>query len=380
MSDKPSGHKVEVVPVVLRKHSNADRLSIADVFDFTCVTETTQWKEGSLAAYIPPDSLVDIKRPEFSFLAMHANGNDKVRIKGKKIRGVPSFGLLVPAPEGSKVGDDVTEQLGVEHYNPPARGEGGSGKNSLFTSGEVAKSPNVYHVKYDLESGRRFASKTFQDGEPCIVTEKLHGSNSRYVFHDGVMYCGSRTEWKKEFPDFSHVTVESLEPKVGKEKAEEIVQKVQSRPKKKNSWWVALENTPGLRKLCEENPGLIVYGEVYGSVQNLNYGKTGFHFAAFDIMKDGSWLNFADAHDLAEKYQVPWVPIIAEMPFNFEKICELAEGKTTVKGANHVREGVVVRPVVERRHESLGRVCLKWVGVGYLEKSPDEIPEEEELI
>ncbi len=91
-------------------------------------------------------------------------------------------------------------------------------------------------------------------------------------------------------------------------------------------------------------------------------------------MVNGTWLDFDEAYSLASKFNVPWVPILARMPYDFNKICDLAEGKTTFPGGNHVREGTVVRPEKERYDHKVGRVCLKWVGCGYLEKSAD-VPE-----
>lgn len=386
IEEKKSTHKCEVVPLILEKHLGADNLSIANVYGFTCVTNTLQWTGKDRAAYVPADSLVPVDRPEFSFLAPKAKADGTYRIRGMKIRGVLSFGLLVPAPEGVEIGEDVAEKLGVTHYEPPVGGQGRGG--SLFASGEVGKAPNVYHVKYDLDAGRRYAKQVFNDGEPVIVTEKIHGANARYVFEDGQMFCGSKTEWKKEYPDYSHVTVEKLLPNLmknmtdesdAKKRAEEIVAKLQGQTEKKvkNMWWSALDATPALRKFCEANPGVLVYGEVYGAVQDLNYGhdKGRVSFAAFDIMANGRWLNYHEAREMVNKLEVPWVPLIGEMDYNFEKICALAEGKTTVKGANHVREGVVVRPREERYDRQVGRVCLKWVGAGYLEKSVETTEE-----
>lgn len=168
-----STHKVEVVPLVLEKHPNADRLSVATIFGFTCVVATDQWAGHDKAAYLPPDSTVDVSREEFSFLAKDAKADGKARIKAKKLRGVLSFGLLVPAPPGSVIGDDVAAQLAVGHYDPPPAGAQKGG--GLITGGETTKAPDVYCVKYDLEAGRRYAQQVMEPGEPCVVTEKVHG-------------------------------------------------------------------------------------------------------------------------------------------------------------------------------------------------------------
>ena len=53
--------------------------------------------------------------------------------------------------------------------------------------------------------------------------------------------------------------------------------------------------------------------------------------------------------------------------FSKEALDEHTNGKETVSGKNlHVREGVVVRPVIERRHDEIGRVQLKSVSEKYL--------------
>ncbi len=82
---KKSTHKVEVVPVVLEKHPNADNLSIIRVHGFTVVGNTEAWKNVTKAAYIPSDSLVKVARPEFSFLASQAK-DGLYRVKAKKLR------------------------------------------------------------------------------------------------------------------------------------------------------------------------------------------------------------------------------------------------------------------------------------------------------
>jgi RNA ligase (TIGR02306 family) len=405
--EKKSTHKVEVLRISVEDIPGSDFVGLARVFGYTCVTNKAQWAgTNMLAAYLPPDSLVDVSRPEFSFLAKDAKADGMARIKAKRLRGVLSFGLLVPAPEGSKEGDDVAALLGVGHYDPAVRQA--QGKSGLMFGGEAASAPDVYCVKYDLEAGRRYAQQAFEPGEPVVVSEKLHGANARYVYSCGKMHCGSRTEWKKEYPSYEHLSEEGIvhellvanrarAGKTGHEplddeqalsRAREILEKLRGQPKRQNLWWQALDATPSLRAFCEKNPDVVVYGEVYGAVQDLNYGcKNGeVRFAAFDMMRDGRFVDPWDFFDLCVGYDVPHVPLLNEhhktsewgqlpglsvkpIPFDFDEICQIAEGKSLVPGASHVREGVVVSPVKERWDERLGRVKLKFVGCGYLERS-----------
>lgn len=63
-----STHRVEVVPVVLTPHPNADTLSIIRLLDgYQVVGKTEAWADKTIAAYVPPDSLVPLDRPEFAW-------------------------------------------------------------------------------------------------------------------------------------------------------------------------------------------------------------------------------------------------------------------------------------------------------------------------
>ena len=319
-----STHKVEVVPVVLESHPNADSLSVVRVFDgFTACVRTADWKPGMLGAYVPPDSLLDTRRPEFAFLA--DGKKDVHRIKVKRLRGVVSMGLLIHAPDGAQLGDDVAEQLGVIHYEPPPQ---------ISTGGENVRPPAGYHPVYDIDNLRRFAH-AFDDGEEVWITEKIHGANGRWCFLNGEMFTGSRTEWKKE--------------------ANEVV------------WWKALESHPEIRDWCLTNEGWTVYGEVYGRVQDLRYGLNGVRIMVFDLLSPaGVWADPEHALELGSG--LPWVPLISREPFRLPRMLELAEGQSLVSGANHVREGCVVKPIRERTDPEIGRVILKVIGNGYLER------------
>jgi hypothetical protein len=54
--------------------------------------------------------------------------------------------------------------------------------------------------------------------------------------------------------------------------------------------------------------------------------------------------------------------------FDAERVFALAEGPSLIPGANHLREGIVVKPMRERTDLEVGRVCLKVVSNAFLEK------------
>ena len=80
-----STHVVEVVPVTLEPHPNADSLSIVHVWDYTVCVRTEDWRGRPMGAYIPPDSLVDTSREEFAFL--REEGKTLHRVRAKRFRG-----------------------------------------------------------------------------------------------------------------------------------------------------------------------------------------------------------------------------------------------------------------------------------------------------
>lgn len=317
-----STHKCEVVRVVLREHPNADVLSIVDVFGWQCVVRTEDWKDGDLAVYIPPESIVP-DTEEIKNL-----GGVAGRIKAMKLRGVISLGLLIHAPEEATEGDDLMVRLGITHYEPPL---------PMSSGGEAERGPAGHWPHYDVENFRNAAyGSLLVPGEEVVVTEKIHGANARYVWTEDRQWAGSHKEWKREDPG--------------------------------NLYWQVLIQNPWLEDWCREHPNIATYGEAYGQVQDLKYGtgRNEIRFAAFDILKAGRWLGWDDAQNMAVGLQ--WVPILYRGSFYERFTKELAEGDSSIPGAIHLREGVVVRPATERWSQEIGRVQLKLVSNRYLTK------------
>lgn len=315
-------HTCDVVEIKLQPHPNADSLSLVLVGDFQCIVRTDDWKCGDLAVYVEPDSIVPDTK-EFEFLGQHR------RIKARKLRGEWSVGLLIPAPQGAKVGDDCMEQLGIVHYEPQIH-------SHFSTGGENVGSPPGFFPVYDILNFRKY-SDVFNDGEEIILTEKLHGASGRYVCVNDQMYVGSRRHWKKQDPN--------------------------------NLWWKALANYDVLEAWCRHHQDLGLFCEIFGQVQNLKYGakKDELFICVFDILKGSKWLDFDEARDLGAP--LPWVPTIYRGPYSKDKVLEFAEGDSLYPFAHNIREGVVIKPVRERTNPKIGRTQLKVVSNMYLAKS-----------
>lgn len=309
-----SVHETKVVRIGnARVHPNADALEILDVWGFQCVVRKGEWKPGDLAAYIEPDSIVPATE-QFAFLGEHR------RIRARRFRGVYSQGLLVKPPDGAKEGDDVFALMGIEHYEPA---------NTAADS--ITGGPGWVPV-YDVENWRKFGD-VLVPGELVHVTEKIHGANGRFVFDGERLWLGSRTNWK-----------------------------VQTSP-----WGRAAEAIPQIEAWCREHPNVALYGEVFGPVQSLKYGGE-LQFRAFDsyALAGARWTS--DYMSLPESLRVP---LLYSGAYDRAFIETLAEGQSTIPGADHIREGCVVA-AFERMAGSdvrqMGPVKLKIVGNAYLER------------
>lgn len=348
-----SKHEVKVIRIEsIHPHPDADSLELTNVWDYQCVIRKGAHKVGDLMAFVEPDYKVDVTRPEFVFLD-EGKGKQFQRITMRKFRGERSYGLLVKAPEGSAEGDNVMELLGVERWEPPPQ------KGSGMLSGLQAKGPDIHVPVYDLENFRKF-HRLFHEGERVIFTEKIHGTNSRYVFSEGEMHCGSRTTWKMK-PGTHIKDIMYVENESNNITAPESV------------WWSALDQNPWVEAWCRNHPNMVLFGEVYGpNVQGVQfaYGKQQgqYGFAAFDVLSAGRWVDNNELLDNPEYSDglEETAPVLYRGALDREMLENLAEEDSVFSGQK-VREGIVVKlEVGERFNHKYGRVALKFVSDRYL--------------
>ncbi len=321
-----STHKVEVTKIYdIQPHPNADRLDVAKVFGYTVCIKKGDFDDGDLVAYIPPDSVVPDK-PEFEFLK-HPSDKDTFpekqrRITVIKLRGIYSQGLIWPVPKGTNEGDNVADILEIKHYEPrlPAK-----------TGGQDESGPAA--PTYDVDTFNRYGN-CFNKCEEVIATEKIHGTGARFTYNNDRLFVGSRRNWKKENDEVCY--------------------------------WSAFKKHPELRAFLEARPGIVAYGEIYGRVQELRYGLKNVDLILFDLFRDGQYIDWEESQQLARDWDLPWVPIIYQGPFDEEKLRQLAEGQSQIPGADNIREGIVIKPIIERFNEDIGRLQLKIVSNAYL--------------
>lgn len=321
-------NKVEVVPITLEAHPNADTLSIVKVWNYTVVVRTADWEGKTKAAYIPPDNLVPLGNPEFSFL-------ESPRIKAKRLRGVMSQGLLVPVPDEFEIGRDVTEYFGVTRYVSPVDME----------IGDAIPGPPNQPPKYDLESWFKYGKELEAacGVEFVVVTEKIDGTNASFTYQNDEMWCKSRSLYRKS--------------------------NVDSYGNETNLYWKVLKENLWISKLCKDFPNYHLFGEIYGWVQENRYSHLpgSLSFVAFDFLRDdGTFFDYLDFVNVVEEYGGKIAPELYYGRYNSQRIESLIDGPSVVDPSVS-REGIVIRCIRERWNEQMGRCILKAVSPEYLE-------------
>lgn len=333
-----STHAVRVIRIQqVLPHPNADKLDIIPIpgSAWQCVSQKGAFKPGDLAVYIEPDYVVPTDRPEFAFLAKEGN-NNKHRLKAIKLRGALSFGLLIPfspdeqsptidmdtnRPVTEWVGMNMMRALGIERYVPI---------EDVRLGADTLPGPSPIAPKFDMENLSNYPD-IFLPGEHVVVTEKIHGTNARYLYQNGVFYIGSRTRWLK---DGTHV------------------------------WARVAKSNPGIQRWCTVHEGTVLYGEIFGPVQSLRYGQKNPTFRAFAIYEPpGVWTM---PNDLP-LFSIKTVPLLYVGPFDFARIWPIAETDSSVEGAEvgHMMEGLVIQPCVPRVDPNVGRVIVKHISQRY---------------
>ena len=313
-----------------------------------------RYKEGDRAVYFPADTVLsDALAERYEVTHLLQTGN---RVGRCRLRGEPSFGLVVEIPEGKnwEVGQNVAEHFDVSKWTPPAD------KVSADDAAPYDSEIDPFFVTYtDIQNGLLLYEK-FEEGEEVVATEKIHGCNSRLGIVNGTFVVGSRTTRK-------------VDPAPGCGESEEDLQVFKDylfwSPVANSAVRQLIYNVWNDRESFDDPQTVIVFGEIYGQgVQSLHYGVGGKKpkgFRAFDIYVDGNYLNYDYFVEQCEMAGVEMAPVLYQGPFDLEKIKEVSNGKSTLPGADNIREGVVVRPVKERLDPALGRVVLKFIGPDY---------------
>ena len=327
---------VEVVRVgAVREHPGADALDVVLIEgkQLQTIAKRGQYAAGDKAVYVPYDAMIPEAVAEQWGVANYLS---KGRVRAVRLRGEMSYGFLTDLSQGveSFVGEDLAGLYGITKYEP----------QPSFSCGDSERDHPQFHRYTTIENLRHYPD-VFLPGEEVVVTEKLHGTNARVGLvldqetGDPLLVCGSH----------------NLRKKLGQDGIYESPLKA-----------------PGVKSALERTGhrlAPILFGEVYGwKVQDLHYGRTqknALGFAAFDLSIGGTYMDYDGFAAVCAADGVERVPELYRGPFDAQIVADLASGQTT-HGGEHIREGIVVKPVAERTDPRIGRVILKLINDDYL--------------
>ncbi len=289
----------------VEKHNNADALSVCGVRGFRAITKLNQFKVGDSVLFVQPDCVL----PDKEWAAFYKSKSN--RTKAIKLRGVWSEGIIeslenVGINTHLAIGTDVSELLGITHYEPPIPKELNAKCNlrfGLFKSDEE-RFNNLDNIPY---------------GEEVIVTLKIDGQSSSYG-------CKKNEEQLDTF-----ITSRSLELK----------------PECVNNYTLIEKKYNILNKLKADNKSLCLRGEIYGlgvqSFANNPHSKLPLDFAAFNLLdlEKMEYLPFTECVKFCDKFGIPTVPIIEKAILTPELIKKYSEDLTEINGKSF--EGVVIK-------------------------------------
>lgn len=362
----------------IEPHPNADAIEFAVIDGYRSIVKKGEFQSGNLVAYIPEASLLPewlLRRLNFWDTEKNCgklNGKDGNRVKAIRLRGELSQGICYPVIQDSAEtgqlitgsepgcfadvleGDDAASLLGITKYEPPI---------PMAMAGEVFNAGQHLTISFDVENWKSYPD-VLEDGEEVIFTEKLHGTCTVVAI---LPYKDAHPE---AFGEKKNVLIFSKG--LG---ANGLVFK--NNVRNRDNLYVR-----ATRKLVEridamqrDNPDGVaepnfILGETFGpGVQDLAYGKEiGFRVfaAAYGYRGNQRYQDWSFIENsLKTRLGFETVPVLYRGPFSVPVMREHTAGKTTM-AAEHIREGIVMAPVVERRDPNIGRVCLKSVSADYL--------------
>jgi RNA ligase (TIGR02306 family) len=300
---------IELIKSV-EKHPNADSLSLCSVLGFRAITKLNQFKVGDKIVFIQPDCVLPANEKWAEFYRAKSNRTKAIRLRGVWSEGIIESLSNLELSEGFEVGAEVSELLGVTHYQPPIPKELNAKCSLRFglTKTDEERFNNLESIPY---------------GEEVIVTLKIDGSSASY----GCKLNDNNTD---EF-----ITSRSLELK----------------PECINNYTLIEKKYDILNKLetfCQTKLGsFCLRGEIYGigvqSFANNPHSKLPLDFAAFNLLNLDTmqYESFTNCIKFCGEFGIPYVPILETAILTPELIKKYSEDLTEINGKPF--EGVVIK-------------------------------------
>ncbi len=365
--------KVEVATIkAIEPHPNADKLELATVFGWQCVVQKGRYQPGDIVVYIPIDSVLPSALEERIFGPDSKVKLHNHRVKTIKLRGAISQGLVVDrgtcGVETAEPGDNVTKELGITKYEPPAAGF----QQHLGTPPKTSYK-NPFFKTYTKFPNYKYYTDLFRADEHVVFTEKIHGTN----FRAGWVPFHANTMWRKILKFFK------LAPEWVFVYGSHNVQ-ISEKPDYKGFYeknvYAEMVVKYDLKNRIPK--GRVIYGEIFGEgiQKGYDYGIKGHDLVLFDIMDttkakengEFEYLNYYDfRNEVDHVLKMKRVPQLFEGLYGNADVQKLIDGNSVMAPSQKVREGAVVKTVYETS-SIIGRKALKIINPEYLLSDPTE--------
>jgi RNA ligase (TIGR02306 family) len=359
-----SNWKVSKEKIELFVHPNADSLELGKVGSYQVVAQKGIYNSGDEVVFAPEKSVLtgDIK----SEFEKYLSGANKDRVKAVRLRNEISSGIIIPRSlvpnfDNYELGVDFSTDLGITKYEPliPAQ-----------LSGKVKRFDMPYIGTHDCEHANVYVNELI-DGERVVVTEKVHGS--QFILAHNI--------------DNDETIVTSK----GMLKSGFVIEESDE-----NTYWVASKNDDLVGKIKRNfDSGVVqVFGEVIPVQKGYNYGQILPTVSIFDVRFNGISIPY---DQVPSDFSELWVPIVYDGVINLiqkevvifedielgirktrtdnilpQDIVDLCKGNELVSGKElHIREGVVLRPYIDRVAKDRTKLRLKIINPKYKESGEE---------
>jgi len=359
-----SNFKVSKEKIALFVHPNAEKLQLGRVGSYQVVVQKGLYQDGDEVIFAPEKSVLtgQLKLEYEQYLA----GPNKDRVKAVRLRDQISSGIIIPPhliPDFDSIipGEDVSEKLGITKYEPPIPTQ---------LAGKVKTFDMPFVGSHDCEHANVYVNDLV-DGERVVITEKIHGS--QFILAHNVD------------------TNETIVSSKGLLKNGLTIEESDS-----NSYWIAAKNDDIIAKIRNNfTTGVVqVFGEVVPVQGGYGYGQTKPTSRLFDVRHNGDSIPY---DVVAEDFKNLWVPVVFDGVINLDKkeviiysdpekdihktridyllpksIVDLCKGNELVSGKQvHIREGVVLRPYIDRNAVDGTKLRLKIINPAYKESGEE---------
>jgi RNA ligase (TIGR02306 family) len=352
MEDNMAERKLAYIATIskIEKIEGKDRIVYASIADSLWqVIVDKSFKVGDRVVYVEIDSILPVK-PEYEFLRKRCY-SEKLGgflIKGMRMAGLTSFGLILPLQEeykDKKDGFDMTDILGIRKKEDDISEEKPK-KFWLFNM--INYILYKLHIKKSKSSENKvqwpsFIPKTDEvrvenipyifspdiKGEPVYVTEKIDGQSATYAVFDKVFYVTSRNVvlYRQDI----NKAIKQLNP---------------TRTIIKANNYLKIAAQYNIPAILNQYSSMVIQGELAGpGIQKnpLQLDKVDLYIFNIYLPIAGLYYSWNGIHHFCNTNGLKTVPLIERKNFDWPDIKALKEYAKGTYPSGKTREGIVVR-------------------------------------